>query len=57
MQIIERSDNMRLRKVKNALDKLENSSYYISEVEKYIGNWQRAFKKSQPIHLEIGTGK
>ncbi len=44
---------MRLRNVKNAKEKLENSSYYIKNPMDYKGKWA----KEKPIHLEIGTGK
>lgn len=49
---------MRLRKVKNALDKLKAyPSYFINSPEEYKGKWSKVFKNSQPIHIEIGCGK
>ena len=57
MKIIERSDNMRLRKVKNAKERLEKSPYYIKNPEEYKGNFKSLFQKKNAIHLEIGMGK
>ena len=48
---------MRLRKVKNALEMLEKSSYYIQNPFENKGHWQNVFPNKQPIHLEIGMGK
>ena len=48
---------MRLRKVKNALEMLEKSPYYIQNPFENKGHWQNAFPNKQPIHLEIGMGK
>lgn len=49
---------MRLRKVKNALEKLKrNEMYFIENPQDYLGRWQEAFEKSQPLHIEIGCGK
>lgn len=49
---------MRLRKVKNALEKLKAySSYFINFPEEFKGNWSEVFQNSQPIHIEIGCGK
>ncbi|POH15540.1 tRNA (guanosine(46)-N7)-methyltransferase TrmB [Fructilactobacillus sanfranciscensis] len=31
--------------------------YLITEPEKLIGKWESRFKKSQPIHVEVGSGK
>ena len=48
---------MRLRKVKNALEMLEKSPYYIQNPFGNKGHWQNVFPNKQPIHLEIGMGK
>lgn len=48
---------MRLRNVKNAVEKLNASSYFISNPTNYRGKWHEYFKNNSPIHLEIGTGK
>ena len=49
---------MRLRKVKNALEKLSvNENYFIKNPEEKKGNWSNVFQKDNPIHIEIGCGK
>ena len=49
---------MRLRKVKNALDKLsENKSYYVPNPNEFKGKWKDVFWNDNPIHIEIGCGK
>ncbi|GLB58557.1 tRNA (guanosine(46)-N7)-methyltransferase TrmB [Cytobacillus sp. NCCP-133] len=49
---------MRQRNKPWAKDKLaEYPQYVISEPETYKGKWHEAFDKSQPLHIEIGTGK
>lgn len=48
---------MRLRNVKNANVILNNSSYFIPNPEVFKGRIGKLFPNSQPIHLEIGTGK
>jgi tRNA (guanine-N7-)-methyltransferase len=49
---------MRLRNKPWAEDKLkDHPQYVVQEPEKWKGNWQERFEKSQPIHIEIGTGK
>lgn len=49
---------MRLRKVKNALDKLKaNQKYFIENPQDYKGKWQSVFGNNNPIHIEIGCGK
>ncbi len=49
---------MRLRKVKNALDKLkQNTFYFIAEPKQYKGSWNTLFSNNHPIHIEIGCGK
>ncbi len=46
---------MRLRNVKNALDILNDSKYFIKD--NYQGKWANLFKNNNPISLEIGCGK
>ncbi len=48
---------MRLKKVKNALEKIEKSTYYVHNPQGYIGKWENLFGNSNPIHIEIGMGK
>ncbi len=49
---------MRLRKIKGAMEFLESHpDYVILEPEKLKGKWNTVFKKKQPIHIEIGSGK
>lgn len=48
---------MRLRKLKNEKDILDNSKYIISNPKDYKGNWKKLFNNTNPIHIEIGSGK
>lgn len=48
---------MRLRKVKNAKEQIENSSYVISDPESHKGNFNKLFNNDNPIRIEIGMGK
>ena len=49
---------MRLRKIKNALEKLQaNTTYFVSNPTEYKGNWKSLFGNDNPIHIEIGCGK
>lgn len=50
---------MRLRKVKNAIEKLCNGTqYFIKEPLSMKGKWHEIFeKKDSPLHIEIGCGK
>ncbi len=49
---------MRLRKVKNAQQKLlENTQYYVVNPSIYRGRWQTLFQEDGPLHIEIGCGK
>ncbi len=48
---------MRLRKVKNALEKVNSSKYIIINPKEYKGKFQKIFNNDNPICLEIGTGK
>ncbi len=46
---------MRLKKVKGAREKIENSEYSVN-IEKLVFN-EPLFDNNNPIHIEIGTGK
>ncbi len=50
---------MRLRKVKNAKERLEvdNNPFFIPEPELNKGKWNEVFNNNNPIHIEIGCGK
>ena len=48
---------MRLRKVKDALDIINRSTYIINEPFNYKGKWHTVFKNEHPIYIEIGMGK
>lgn len=49
---------MRLRKVKNALERLkENEAFFIENPKSYKDHWSSLFHNSNPIHIEIGCGK
>ncbi len=48
---------MRLRRVKNALETVENSKYIILNPENHKGEFKKVFGNNNPIHLEIGMGK
>ena len=48
---------MRLRNVKNKEEILNNSNYFISNPFQYKGKWDKLFKNSNPIYIEIGMGK
>lgn len=48
---------MRLRKVKNAQNIINESQYIIKEPENYKGNYKTIFKNDNPIHIEVGMGK
>jgi tRNA (guanine-N7-)-methyltransferase len=48
---------MRLRKVKNALEIVESSPYYISSPGDYKASFAELFGNNNPICLEIGMGK
>ena len=36
---------------------MDNSLYLITNPMEYIGKWNKVFNNSNPIHIEIGTGK
>lgn len=49
---------MRLRKVKNALERLrENEQYFVENASSFKGKWNTLFQNGNPIHIEIGCGK
>ena len=49
---------MRLRKVKNALEKIqEYPNIVIQNATSNKGKWNEVFKNNNPIYLEIGMGK
>ena len=49
---------MRLKKVKGALEKLENDKlYYCNNPSLNKGKWNLLFNNNNPIHIEIGCGK
>ncbi len=48
---------MRLRNVRNATTKIEESNFLIKEYEKFKGNFNRLFENNNELHIEIGTGK
>ena len=48
---------MRLKNVKGAKEKIENSDYIVLNPEKYKGKYNKLFENERPIHLEIGMGK
>ena len=48
---------MRLRKLKDEKEILNNSKYVISNPKDYKGKWNKIFNNSNPIYIEIGSGK
>lgn len=48
---------MRIRKKKWAEPELAVCDFYVKEPEQFAGKWKTAFKKEQPMVLEIGCGK
>jgi tRNA (guanine-N7-)-methyltransferase len=48
---------MRIRNLENASEIVSNSKYLIENPEVYRDKWQSVFKNSNPICLEVGTGK
>lgn len=48
---------MRIRKKKWAEPELSVCDFYVKNPEEYAGKWMKAFKKEQPLYLEIGCGK
>lgn len=48
---------MRLRNVPNAYDKLNECINYVQDPRLFKGRWNEYFKNSNPIYMEIGSGK
>lgn len=48
---------MRLRKIKNEEEILDNSKYLINNPKDYIGKWNSVFNNNNEIHIEVGMGK
>ncbi len=48
---------MRLRNVVGAKDRIKESEYSFDSPNDFKGKWNGVFKNSNPIHIEIGTGK
>lgn len=48
---------MRIRKKKWAEPELSVCNFYVKNPEENAGKWMQAFKKEQPLYLEIGCGK
>lgn len=48
---------MRLKKVKNAKEIVENSKYFVENPVEKKGGWKEIFGNNNPIHIEIGMGK
>ena len=48
---------MRIRKKKWAEPELSVCDFFVKNPEEHTGNWKKAFKKEQPLYLEIGCGK
>lgn len=48
---------MRIRKKKWAAPELAVCNFFVKNPEEYAGKWNNAFKKEQPIYLEVGCGK
>lgn len=48
---------MRLKNIKGANEKVTKGKYIINNPKEHIGNWNKLFGNSNPIHIEIGMGK
>ncbi len=48
---------MRIRKKKWAEPELSVCGFFVKNPAEHAGKWSRAFKKEQPLYLEIGCGK
>lgn len=48
---------MRMRRKPWARPELEKCPFFIDKPTENIGNWSKWFKKTQPMHLELGCGK
>ena len=47
---------MRIRKKKWAESELSVCDFFVKNPEEHAGKWAHAFKKEQPLVLEIGCG-
>lgn len=48
---------MRIRNVKNKMEIMENSSYFLKSPKDYCGHFEDLFPRKQPLYIEIGMGK
>jgi len=48
---------MRIRNVKNKVEIMRDSSYFISNPKDYRGHFQDLFPRCQPLYVELGMGK
>ena len=48
---------MRLRNVPGAREAMVESEYVVNEPKEYKGRWNELFGNSNPIRIEVGTGK
>ncbi len=48
---------MRLKHVKGSREAVVASQYTVNEPEQNKGKWREWFQNSNPIHIEVGTGK
>ena len=48
---------MRLKKVKNALERIKQSEYFVDNADLNKTKWKNIFNNNNPIHIEIGMGK
>ncbi|WP_073147555.1 tRNA (guanosine(46)-N7)-methyltransferase TrmB [Paramaledivibacter caminithermalis] len=48
---------MRLRYVKDGLERLQNHDKVITRPEEYKGSWNKLFNNENPIHVEFGSGR
>ena len=48
---------MRLRNLPHANELVRNHPNFIPEPEEYKGRWSEYFQNTNPIHIEIGSGK
>jgi len=48
---------MRIRKLKNEKNLINESKYIIDSPKDYFGKWSSVFSNDNPIHVEVGMGK
>lgn len=48
---------MRMRRKPWVREELANCIFFVDNPCENIGNWEKKFRKKQPIHLELGCGK